>query len=302
MINLLPDYALHNYITSYSLEERRQAHALWRANTARPGLIDSRQYQYDRTSLQYRDMSRGGRYIPDNQISMDVLRFSHGMRDEQRRLAQRAINQSITHQEWYDESLRLMKLSYHAAVDVANGDQQDNNNELLLLLLLLFFNRHNNMARQISEGEILLDASILGRVGLYGLNARSVYQNYRLENAKLSGYTECKRIPGPVEHCNNDIRPGCNELIALGWMPISKMVPIGQTTCLAHCQCSLKFRNRVLGIFTPPIINKSSSFVHVYDNNGKLLFKYSPANQQVEIKHKWHSSPVTVDLSRYEKK
>lgn len=301
MISVLPDYSLKNYITSYSIEENRQSHALWRRYTSRPGLIDLKNYSYDVNSFSYVDL-RTGRHIPNRQITIDAVRFSQGMRDEQRALTTRAINGQITQQEWYEENLRLMKLSYSASIDVASGQQkEDNSSEAILLLLLLFFIRFNRLAQSIDSGETLLNKSVLGRVGLYGLNNKSVFENKRLQVAKREGFSECRRIPGPSEHCQDGERPGCDELIQKGWMPISEMVPLGETTCLSNCQCSLEFRNRVPSVLSSINLfhRNNSGFMRVENKAGKLLFMFNPENMQIEIKHKWQDAPVVIDLTKY---
>lgn len=297
MISTLPRYSLESYIASVSVEERRQSNALWRRYSHRPGLVDLRGYSYDVNSMSY-VQSRTGGHIPNREISIDVVRFSQGIRDEQRALTILAINNRISQQEWYEENLRLMKLSYLASLEVANGDQEDNS-ELLLLLLLLFFTRFNRLAEQISIGEIELDRTVLNRVGMYGLNNKTLYENRRLYAARREGFSEARRIPGPSEHCKEGTRPGCDELIKEGWMPIAKMVPLGETTCLSNCQCSLEFRNRVPSVVSNLPLMQNNSFIRVHDNSGKLLFMFNPREMKIEIKHKWHSSPVTIDLTKY---
>lgn len=317
MIQAIPQHALPGFITSYSVEERRQAHALWKKYSAFPSLVDLKNYSYDIKTMRYFD-ERQQRFIPARQITKDALRFAMGIRDEQRTLAQKAAQQQISEQEWYDESTRLMKLSYRASIDVARGEKDNDNNELLLLLLLVYFLRFNNLAQEINTGSVVLSKTLLeglvfrktinrafiNRAGMYGLNNKAVYENYRLEQAKRFGFAECRRIPGPSEHCNNSERPGCDELIAKGWMSVSQMTPLGQCTCLSNCQCSLEFRGRIFPIELAPVIavglrNNQASFVDVYDNFGKLLFRYAPTQNKIEIKHKWHKSPVLVDLHKY---
>lgn len=301
MITVLPDYSLKSYISSYSLEDKKQSYTLWHKYASRSGVIDLKGYSYDASSMSYVD-KRSGRHIPNRQITLDTLRLAQGMRDEQRALTQKAINQTISQQEWYEENLRLMKLSYLASIDVASGTQkEDNNSETLLALLLLLFMRFNKLAQGIDLGQIKLDKSILTRVGMYGLNNKTVYENRRLQIAKRNGYSECRRIPGPNEHCQDGIRPGCDELIRQGWMDISKMVPLGETTCLSNCQCSLQFRNKSFSISNAPVIGNKSHFVRVRDSYGKLLFMYDASSNSIQIKHKWHSFPVLVDLSQYKK-
>ncbi len=253
-------------------------------------------------SANYGDGRR--RLLPSIVVTHEVERFSNGIKAEMTALALRLKKNKISLQEWYDEQARLMKLSYYTAANVARGQEPNHlmtAAEIAFLLWLLSsqFDYLNEFAEEIAAGKVDLESGrFTQRAGMYGASVFSVFQNWRLWGAQNVGYTEARRLLSPAEHCSE-----CLELAAAGWMPISKMIPLGQTTCLGNCKCIMQYRNQVK-IFAPPEIpvvrQLHSDFVEVRNRQGKLMFKYDPNNQRVEIKHKFMNSAEVVDLKRYQ--
>jgi len=301
MIQIIPRHEIERYLLTYDPEEKRAAHALWKEYTARGDIIDFKHYSYNPENLRYTD-ARRNRLIPDSQMAVDAIRFSNGIRNALRELAGKKIKQG-DEQGFYDEMLRTMKLSYRATVDVANGGKpiDENQKRILTGLLLLYFLRLNRFAEGINSGLTPFSEAILSRVGMYGLNNKSIWENWRYEAARALGYAEARRIPGPTEHCQNSAtRPGCDELIQRGWMPISTMPILGSCTCLSNCQCRLEFRDRTFALYGAlEVATNTNSYINVYNHDGKLLFRFDPKGDNIEIKHRWQSKPVIVDLNEY---
>ena len=209
----------------------------------------SRQYGYDPvTDTYYEDRAGVRRSIPQSSIKLDVNRFALGIQAEQREITRRLIAEEITAQEWYQESARMLKLSTRAVADVARGSgepmEEDDREKLLLLLLLLLF-RLNRMAEGLNNGSLVLDGRLLINAGLLGSSTRASYENLRLTDHVSKGYTEGRRVLGVAEHCErHGDRPGCVELAALGWVPIERVVKIGEATCREHCKCTIEYRGR----------------------------------------------------------
>lgn len=217
-----------------------------------------RQYGFDSSSLTYFEKFRNGsqRSIPVASIKLDINRFALGVQLEQRNLMTQMMDTKITPQQWYDESARLMKLSYRAAVDVARGTNQEmseDEKKRWLLLALLLFLLLNNTADGLVNGTIPFDLRLPIYAGLRGGALRSLFENWRLRSARIAGYTEGRRVLGVAEHCEpSKDRPGCVELAKLGWMPIEQVVPIGDATCLDNCKCTILTRGKKPSIFGSP--------------------------------------------------
>lgn len=234
--------------------------------------MPSREYGFDPNTLEYFQQVGGRRReIQAGAIKQDVNRFARGVEKEMREITQRFINGQITSQQWYDESARMMKLSYRAAVDVARGshdEMDDSDTEEWLALAILLLLLLNRTAEALEAGarpsEKLLTipgalgprggvlrpgGRLLSIAGLKGAAIMSIYENRRLAEALRAGYTETRRVLGVAEHCDRSKdRPGCVELAARGWIPIWQMIPIGGATCRSNCKCHLEFRGR--SIFT----------------------------------------------------
>lgn len=205
-----------------------------------------KQYAFDPETLNYFQVTESGRrIIPPASILLDVESFALGIQVEQRELANRLTNGQITAQQWYDESARLMKLSYRAAADAARGSGEEPKEEersrwleIVLLLLLLL----NSTAEALEEDELPI-SKLPGIMVARGAAVRSIFKNWRLGLAKRAGFREARRILGVAEHCQDSAdRKGCIELAAQGWVSIDRFVPFGGATCRDHCKCSFQFR------------------------------------------------------------
>ena len=107
-----------------------------------------KRYGYRPDSMTY--VSRVGqetRAVSSSAIKLDVNRFAHGVQTDLRDLTNQMLHGQLPAQRWYDESSRVLKLSYRATADVARGSQDDLEQEErqrwleLALALLLLLNR-----------------------------------------------------------------------------------------------------------------------------------------------------------------
>jgi hypothetical protein len=267
--------ALEKFINDVSMEEDRQARDLWKQYAARKELIDfegnqnpppvrsgaRRVYGYNADTQTYFEVmrDRSQRVIPRDAIKLDVNRFALAIQTKQRALMADMLNGKISPQEWYNESTRLMKISYRATVIVARGNNQpmtdDERNRWLLLLLLLFL-WLNQLADAISDGDLPLNGRLPIYAGLRGAALRSLFENWKLEQAKIDGYQEARRVLGIAEHCHQEFepgdpryKPGCVEEAAKGWVPIAQVLKIGLASCKNNCKCHLEFRLKPTQVF-----------------------------------------------------
>lgn len=213
----------------------------------------AKQYGYLPDSLTY--VSKAGqrtKAVSSSSIKLDVNRFARGVQADLRRLTNQLLHGQLSAQRWYDESARVLKLSYRATADVARGTQDDMTHEerqrwleLALALLLLL----NRAAQAINTGAFPLDGSLTAYIGSLGAANNGLYENWRLEEANRLGYREARRVLTPADHCRDSKgRKGCIELAALGWVPIEQAVKIGGATCRDHCRCRMEFRGKTIGL------------------------------------------------------
>lgn len=252
-IQVMNEDDLRRYLTDINEEEKYQARQLWRQYSRRPDLIDfedgeKRQYTYDRQTMEYYEITGGRRTrIPIASIKMDVNSFANEIQAQQRQIMADMMNGKITLQEWYDRSARLMKLSYYAIVLIARGGDDpldDQENYWWLLLLLALFLLLNGTAAGLQDGSIKISGRLPISHGLRGGAVRTLFENWRVEQAKREGYDEARRFLSPAEHCEETELPGCIEEAKKGWMPIKDLVPLGGCTCRSNCKCYVKFRRR----------------------------------------------------------
>ncbi len=208
-----------------------------------------KQYGYNSDSLTY--FSKVGdrqKSLPQLSVKLDVNRFALGVQKDLRNLTNQLLSGQMPAQRWYDESARLLKLSYRASVDVARGTREGMTDEekqkwiTLVLLLLLLLNR---AADDINVGEFPMDGRLTAYIGALGAANNGLYENWRTGQAINLGYREARRVLTPADHCHDsDDRPGCVELAALGWVPIQQVVRLGDATCRQHCKCVMEYQSK----------------------------------------------------------
>ena len=265
-----------------------------------------KRYLFDPETLQYYEIVGGRRRaLPIASVAKDTVRLAVGARAAMRALSVELAKGRISLQEWYDGMRREMKLSYYASVSVARGKEPSDplraaEIAFLLWLLTRQFDYLDDFLDDIESG-MPLDGRFVARAGMYGMATKSVFENWRLWTARSNGWAEARRVLGFAEHCHDsNSRRGCEELASLGWMPIVQMTPLGEATCLTNCQCTIEYRTKSkLAQEVTRLAATPSSSGEVRDEHGRLLFKYDPVSNTVEIKHKGMMRPKTVDLNRY---
>ena len=173
---------------------------------------------------------------------LSVNRFANGIRNELREIGAKFVAHRITAQQWYDETRRLMKLSYQIVIDKQTPHPD---NTKVVEAVIVYFLLLNKFASGIADGEIPLDGHIAPRTGMYGSSVYSVAKNWELFGW-FGQDMECRRVLGPNEnHCHTDRdTEGCPELAAKGWMPVEQMTPISEATCRSNCLCTLEYRKK----------------------------------------------------------
>lgn len=257
-VQLMGTSSIHNFIIDFGNEELRSVREFWRTYANRTNLIDFGidtnigrypRYGYDLSrQVYYYQNRRNGRrvVVPAASIKLDVERFGDNICRLQRNLANRLINGTISLQEWYDDSARAMKLSYRAAINIARGSSL----EMAALeeqhwqeIMELQMEKLNSLAERVERGDKPLDGTLLNAACQLGEAVNTLFENWKLWEAKLLGKTQARRRVTSAEHCKgNELRSGCRELARLGWVLIEDVVPIGDAACYGNCRCRLEFR------------------------------------------------------------
>jgi hypothetical protein len=225
---------------------------LWDNHSRLPGLLNARDidlpyvkgYVYDPVKRVY--YSPSGRIVSNKRLRAAVGRVSDEAARHARKETLQLVAGSIILAIWYSRMLDLLKALYKTIWLVSIGGflfDDDTQRNLFYVLMLLQFGYLDNFAQQIESGEQPLDGRAVARSEMYGLHGNTMWQNILIRQAEEDGYTEARRILGINEnHCHDSDRPGCIEVAAIGWMPISQMIPLGGCTCYDRCLCSMEFR------------------------------------------------------------
>jgi hypothetical protein len=242
------------YFDDFSTEEMLQTRKYWQAYASRKDLIDfgtrrtKIRYSFDDLSKKYHRKVVGKRsqVVPVHYIKLDITRFANNICQAQRELAQLLLSERIDTQDWYDGTIRLMKYSYRAVIDVARGSNQTMtaNEELEFLRITEEeIGKFNLYAKQVASGEVSMDGRLLNAVCSLGRRINRIFENWKLWDAQHSGYTQARRRLTVAEHCrDSESRYGCVELARKGWQNINVIIPIGGATCWDGCLCEMEFR------------------------------------------------------------
>ncbi len=253
-VHVLDSTRARIYFSDYGEEELYQVRRYWQTYASQKQLIDfgtrrsKIKYFFDSETKKYYRQIIGQRkqMVPLHNIKLDITRFSQQMCMLQREWTQGLINSQTDAQDWYTGTTRLMKYSYRAVIDVARGSVEPmtvNEEREFLRILEDETSKFNMYAKQIAAGDIPLDGRILNAACSLGKRLNRIFENWKLWDAKNSGFTQARRRLSHAEHCrNSETRWGCVELARQGWKPIWDITPIGDATCWDGCLCEMEYR------------------------------------------------------------
>lgn len=251
-IRVMDPIRAHSYFSDYGEEELFQVRRYWQTYASRKQLIDfgSRRskikYFYDSGNYYRQVIGRRKQRVPLHYIKLDVTRFSQQMCMLQREFTQALIGEQISAQDWYTGVTRLMKYSYRAVVDIARGsvDPMSVNEEREFLRVVEDeISKFNLYSKQIAAGDVPLDGRILNAVCSLERRMNRIFENWKLWEAKRSGFVQARRRLTIAEHCrDSEQRYGCVELARRGWQSIWDITPIGDATCWDGCLCEMEYR------------------------------------------------------------
>lgn len=229
------------------------ARRLWDGHSGARGLLDARVgstggrrgFRYNPRSDTF-TRAGTGREVTPREMQVYVRRVSAEAQAEMQRQTRQLIEGTIVFAVWYSQMRSVLRALYYTLWTVSIGGflfDDDTQRRLFYLFVLSQFQRFDNFAMQVLNGSQSLTGAFY-RAGLYGRAGNAMYQNMLLHRRKRQGYREGRRVLGENEnHCHDSAdRSGCVELEELGWMPIERIVPIGDATCYSNCLCMLEFR------------------------------------------------------------
>jgi hypothetical protein len=253
-LRVLDPIRAHRYFADFGEEEDFQVRRFWQVYASRKDLIDfgSRRtkirYSFNNESKKYYRQVRGLRkqVVPLHSIKLDITRFAANICKVQRELAQPLVTGQITVQEWYGGTTRLMKYSYRAAIDIARGSSNPMSLEEEREFLRVIEEENSKFgmyAKQVANGSVPLDGRILNAACSLGKRINSIFENWKLWDARRSGFTQARRRLTAAEHCRStERRHGCVELARKGWQSIWAITPIGGAACWHGCLCEMEYR------------------------------------------------------------
>lgn len=252
------------FLTEHSATDNELMRELWNISSGLPGLLvahqpdtapppllrGEREYIYDARTGKYRRVS-DGRTVSEREIRRAVFKTTTEAKNRIRTETQQMMAGGILFYVWYHRMRSIMKAMFRAIWVVTLGgvlfEDDDGARNAFYLWVILFFDKLDSFKIAIETGATPFDGHIRTVAGTLARSGNGAYQNAKLDIGRRKGHTEARRILGENEnHCrDSEDKPGCIELAELGWMPISRIVPIGDATCRGNCMCQIETRKRI---------------------------------------------------------
>lgn len=260
---LLPSAAeTRDFLTNHTITDDELMRELWNSKSGLPGLLSAhtpdtvsqplrrgeREFTYNPATGRYRRVATG-KLVSETELRRAVRKVSADAKNRIRESTRQMMAGTILFLVWYHRMRSILKALYRAIFTVTLGgalfeDQSVRN--LFYLWSIILFEKLDAFKIAVETGTMAWNGHVRTAAGNFAGAGNGMYQNAKLEIAKRKGHNEARRILGENEnHCiDSDDRPGCIELADLGWMPISRMTPIGMATCRDNCMCQIETRKR----------------------------------------------------------
>lgn len=216
-------------------------------------------FSYDERAGQYRDGATG-RFVPRKRIRDDLDRVLDDLSDDAANLASQLQNGQVGLSRWHREMMGLIKDTHLvSAASYKGGWAQMTQSDYGRVgqIVRREYDFLQDLAEELSPGGRLLpdgtikrqalDGTLSRRVQLYMQQGRPTHYAFAKADMERRGFDEERSILNAQESCSSSSRPGCIEEAARGFVPIGKLTPIGQRTCLSNDKCSMEYRNSETG-------------------------------------------------------
>ena len=213
-------------------------------------------YYWDDSVARYRDAR--GRFVAQSTVrrALDLtLENAASPAGRVRILSEQLQAGKISLADWQTGMMREVKnVHINSAVSAKGGWEQMSQADWGRVgqRVRFHYEKLDNFARQIESGEVVLDGRFMNRAEMYVEAGRSTHERQTQAERAKRGYTEMKNIlEDYVRSCAGEVsgRPGCQDLTALGWIPVddARWAPPGERICLGRCRCRVAYRNPATG-------------------------------------------------------
>ncbi|HEV8178553.1 MAG TPA: hypothetical protein VGP44_12820 [Gemmatimonadales bacterium] len=200
-------------------------------------------YTWDLTARRYRDPR--GRFIPTGQALRALERDLAGLTAETDRLAGDLRSGRLSLEAWRMEMMAVIKHVQMGSATLAKGGRaqmQPADHGRVGQLVREQYGFLEAWVADIASGKAPLDGRLDSRARLYVAAGRPTYVTVRFADVTDAGFDEARSILGHAEHCGP-----CVAQDAIGWQPITEMLPIGDRDCGNNDRCRVEIRNSRTG-------------------------------------------------------
>lgn len=195
-------------------------------------------YTWDERSRQYYD--ERGKPISQGEVRRRGLRVVNKSKAALEELSNKLIEGEISHAEWVVGMREGVKATHSATVQLAYGGKESMGPVERGRLGVMIREQYKHLgafALEVESGVVTGDA-VRARASMYAGAAWGSHEASVREREKGAGATEERSFLEPeATHCQD-----CFDEAGRGWVPIDSLIPIGERTCLANCQCNMEFR------------------------------------------------------------
>ena len=251
-----------DFLTRHTLSDDELMRELWNTFSGLPGLLSARtmdvvpkplrrgerDYIYNPHTGKYRRVETD-KTVSESVLRRAVYKVTTEVKNRMREETKQMMAGTILFVIWYQRMRSLLKAMMRAIFTVTLGGalfEDEGARNLFYLWSIFMFERFDQFKIAIESGAMEWNGHIRSAAGRLARSGNGAYQNAKIEIGRRKGHDEAMRILGENEnHCHDsEKKPGCVELAELGWVPINKIVPIGDATCGGYCLCEIRTRKR----------------------------------------------------------
>lgn len=197
-------------------------------------------FEWDPKSSQYRAVATG-RFVSRGTIRDALERALHRAQREVDATSAALQNGAISVDVWRERMAMHIKEThlYAAAVPRGGWAQLTAADFGRVGRRIRFqYERLNKFALELAAGK-KRDGSFRMRARMYAGASITAYDDAEVVEMRSTGMAEERNVRTRGDSCE-----GCVGESARGWVPIGKLIPIGQRDCLTHCRCHKRYRKR----------------------------------------------------------
>lgn len=193
-------------------------------------------YEWDEWNQRYRSLQTG-RWVSSRTVRSEVDAFIEASQEGRvRTLTNLLLDQRLSLGEWQTQMALEIKAEHTANAVLARGgwEQMTQHDWGRVGAIVKDDYRHlNQWAADLQSGKAAFDDTMQTRAFMYIENSYSTYQTIKREAAKDAGFLyEVNVLDKEAQHCSD-----CEDMTALGVVPIGTLIPIGERKCGPRDRC-----------------------------------------------------------------